>query len=70
MQFDCGKSTAIEIMDEVTTALICLLSSIICFPLTINDVQEHIDAFEEITNFPQVVGLIDGTHISIIEVSK
>lgn len=51
-------------MDEVTVALICLLSSIICCPLTMNDVQENIDAFEEITNFPQVIGLIDGSHIS------
>lgn len=40
------------------------------FPMSINDVREHIDAFKEITNFLQVVGLIDGTHIPIKGPSK
>lgn len=40
------------------------------FPMSINDVREHIDAFKEIANFLQVVGLIDGTHIPIKGPSK
>lgn len=40
------------------------------FPMSINDVREHIDAFEEIANFLQVFGLIDWTHIPIKGPSK
>ena len=51
LQFGCGKSTAIEIVDEVTSALIRFSSRIIRFPSTINEVQEHLDTFRRNRKF-------------------
>ena len=54
LQFGCGKSTTIEIVDEVTRALLRLSPSIIRFPSTAVEVQDHIDSFEETAGFPEV----------------
>ena len=58
-------SSASTITRKFVDALIDHYQRFIRFPETEAESQEHINKFAERSDFPQVVGAIDGTHIEI-----
>ena len=65
LMFGIAKSTAIGICRDFVQALCQLKDRFIKFPNTEAAVKEKIEGFREKSNFPNVVGAIDGTHIPI-----
>ena len=63
--FNVGKSTVIEDVQDVVNGLYELRDEYIKFPETIAEVNASIATFAELTNLPNVVGAIDGSHIRI-----
>ncbi|XP_068748036.1 uncharacterized protein [Montipora capricornis] len=63
--FNVGKSTVIEGVQDVVNGLYELRDEYIKFPETIAEVNASIATFAELTNLPNVVGAIDGSHIRI-----
>ena len=60
-----GKTTFIEAVQDVVDALCHLKNEYIRFPSTNIDVLTTQQTFEGLTDLPNVVGAIDGTHIKI-----
>ena len=63
--FNVGKSTVIEAVQDVVKGLYELRDEYIKFPETIAEVSSSIATFGDLTNLPNVVGAIDGSHIRI-----
>ncbi|XP_066015457.1 uncharacterized protein, partial [Pocillopora verrucosa] len=63
--FNVGKSTVIEAVQDVVKGLYELCDEYIKFPETIAEVSSSIATFGDLTNLPNVVGAIDGSHIRI-----
>ena len=63
--FNVGKSTVIEAVQDVVKGLYELRDEYIKFPETIAEVSSSIATFGDLTNLPNVVGSIDGSHIRI-----
>ena len=63
--FNVGKTTVIEAVEDVVEALCDLKEEYIKFPSTNREVLATCQTFEELTDLPNVVGAIDGTHIKI-----
>ena len=65
--FGVGRCTALNLKDEFYSALLMSADDFIKFPKGEAETRRAIQAFQEISCFPQVVGTIDGTHIPVIE---
>ena len=63
--FGIGKATTIEICHEFSDAINSGKGEFIKFPITQDEEEQNIRKFQDKVNFPQVVGAIDGTHVSI-----
>lgn len=63
--FNVGKTTVIEAVQDVVDALCDLKNDYIKFPLTNRDVLATRQTFEDLSDLPNVIGAIDGTHIKI-----
>lgn len=60
-----GGTTAFEAFEDVVNSLYELRNEYIKFPLTMAETQETIATFELLSDLPNIVGAIDGTHIKI-----
>ncbi|XP_015754161.1 PREDICTED: putative nuclease HARBI1 [Acropora digitifera] len=65
LMFGIAKSTAVGVCRDFVQALCQLKEQFIKFPNTPTTVREKIQGFREKSNFPNVVGAIDGTHMYI-----
>ena len=63
--FNVGKSTVIEVVQDVVEALCDLRNEYIKFPSTNREVLATRETFDDLTDLPNVVGAIDGTHDKI-----
>ena len=63
--FNVGKSTVIEAVQDVVSALFELKDEYIHFPQTVTETTASIGTFEDLSRLPNIVGAIDGTHIPI-----
>ena len=63
--FNVGKSTVIEAIQDVVSALFELKDEYIHFPETVAETTAFIGTFEDLSRLPNIVGAIDGTHIPI-----
>lgn len=63
--FNVGKSTVIEAVQDVVEALCDLKNEYIKFPSTNREILTTRETFNDLTDLPNVVGAIDGTHIKI-----
>ena len=63
--FGVGRCTALKLKEEFCSALLKVGNDYIKFPKGEAETRDAIEAFEEISSFPQVVGAIDGSHIPI-----
>lgn len=63
--FNVGKTTVIEAVQDVVDALCDLKNEYIRFPSINIDVLTTRQTFESLTDLPNLVGAIDGTHIKI-----
>ena len=63
--FGVGRCTALKLKEEFCSALLRVGNDYIKFPKGEAETRDAIEAFEEISSFPQVVGAIDGSHIPI-----
>ncbi|KXJ15843.1 putative nuclease HARBI1 [Exaiptasia diaphana] len=63
--FNVGKTTVIEATQDVVEALCEIVENYIRFPTTEDEVIEARETFESLTDIPNAVGAIDGTHIRI-----
>ena len=66
MQFGVGSSTCHAICNDFETHLCNIRGDYVKFPVTRDEVQRVINDFQEMSGFPQIAGLIDGTHITIL----
>ena len=66
LQFGAGSSTCHEICKEFETHLCSLRENYVKFPKTQEEIQNAINSFEEFSEIPQVMGAVDGSHISIL----
>ena len=64
--FGVGRCTALKLKDEFCLALLMTAKDFIKFPRGEVETRRAIEAFQELSCFPQVVGAIDGSHIPII----
>ena len=64
--FGVGRCTALNLKDEFCSALLMSANDFIRFSKGEAETRRAIQAFQEISFFPQVVGAIDGSHIPII----
>lgn len=60
--FNVGKSTVIEAVQDVVEALCDLRHEYIRFPVTNEELIATRVTFEELTDLPNVIGAVDGTH--------
>ena len=63
--FNVGKSTVIEAVQDVVAALFELKDEYIHFPQTVAETTASIETFEDLSQLPNIVGAIDGTHIHV-----
>ena len=63
--FNIGKSAVIEAVEGVVNALYEIRHEQVKFPEALAEVTASIDTFSELTDLPNVVGAIDGTHVRI-----
>ena len=63
--FGQGKSTVIKICEDFMETLVRRKNEFIKFPEDTRDVTQAIRKMEDIAGFPNAVGAIDGSHISI-----
>ena len=60
-----GRTTAIEAVQDVVNQLYELRNHYIKFPVTAAEIAASIETFAQLSELPNVVGAIDGTHIRI-----
>ena len=63
--FNVGKSTVIEAVQDVVEALCDLKNDYIKFPSTNREILATRETFGDLTDLPNVVRTIDGTHIKL-----
>ena len=63
--FNVGKSTVIEAVQDVVNGLYEIRNDHIKFPETLAEVTTSIETFANLTDLPNVVGAIDGSHVRI-----
>nr|XP_012233082.1 PREDICTED: putative nuclease HARBI1 [Linepithema humile] len=63
-KFDVSKATALNATRRVVRALYNLAPTVIKWPSG-NNVNEVWTGFEAVSDFPKIIGAIDGTHINI-----
>ena len=63
--FNVGKSTVVEAVQDVVEALYELRDSYIKFPSTEEEISSTTDTFKELSNLPNMVGAIDSIHIRL-----
>jgi len=63
--FCVGRTTIIEAVQDVVNALYDIRNDYIKFPETPAEVQASIETFNGLGSLPNVVGAIDGSHVSI-----
>ena len=68
--FRVGRCTALKLKDEFCAALLMTAKDFIKFPKGEGETRKAVEAFQEISCFPQVFGAIDGSHIPIIAPKK
>lgn len=64
----CGQvsqSTCSRVVEDVTAALCQLAPAVIRFPITADEQAQTKISFHQIAGFPNVLGCIDGTHVTI-----
>lgn len=66
LTFGVGRCTALKLKDEFCSALLRNSKEFIKFPKGEAETRSAVQAFQEISCFPQVVGAIGGSHIPII----
>ena len=64
--FGVGRCTALNLKDEFCSVLLMSANDFIKFSKGEAETRRAIQAFQEISFFPQVVGAIDGSHIPVI----
>ena len=64
--FGVGRCTGLKLKDEFCSAPLMIANDFIKFSKGESETRKAIEAFREISCFPQVVGAIDGSHIPII----
>ena len=64
--FNVGKSTVIEAVQDVVEAFYKLRNEYIKFPETEAETLAATETFEELSELPNIVGAIDGSHVRII----
>ena len=64
--FGLGKATAKIVSNDVVHALVNRYDDFVKFPETEQETRATINKFQQLGNFPQVMGAIDGTYIQII----
>ena len=65
LQFGLGKSASKGICSEFEQAIFNLKDRFIKFPVTIQEIWNKMDEFEESYQIPQIMGAINGCHIEI-----
>ena len=65
LQFGLGKSTAKSFCSKYRQAIFNLKDRFIKFPLTIQEIWNKMDEFEESYGIPQIMGAIDGCDIEL-----
>ena len=65
LQFGLGKSASKGICSEFEQAMFNLKDRFIKFPVTIQEIRNKMDDFEESYQIPQIMGAINGCHIEI-----
>ena len=60
-----GKSTVIEAVQDVVESLFDLRNEYTKFPETEQETAALISTFAEYSDFPNIAGAIDGTHIRV-----
>ena len=70
LQFGVGPSTCHSICAEFESALCTIRNEYIKFPKNQDQIQKHIANFEKTSQLPQIVRVIDGSHIPILAPSK
>jgi len=63
--FNVGKSTVIEAVQDVVNGLYELRNEYIKFPETVAETSTAIETFQDLSDLPNIVGAIDGSHIRI-----
>ena len=63
--FNVGRSTVLEAMEDVVDGLLELKDTVIKFPSTEAEIVQSRETFQLWSALPNVVGAIDGTHIKI-----
>ena len=65
LTFGISRCTAMNVKDEFCTALLRRANDFMKFPKTEAKTRQSIQEFQDIRRFPQVVGVLDGSHIPI-----
>ena len=69
--FGKGKSTVCQIVLEVCSCIVkVLFKRLFYLPITQQEIEMEIAAFFRRARFPQVVGAVNGCHISILVPNK
>ena len=63
--FNVGKATVIEAVQDVVEALYEMRNEHIKFPESEAETRAAIETFEDLSNLPNIVGAIDGSHVRI-----
>ena len=61
--FNVGRSTVLEVVQDVVEALFNLKNVYIKFPITEAETRVCIETFQDVSDLPNIVGAIDGSHI-------
>ena len=65
LTFGQGRSTALTMRDQFCAALLPRANEFIKFPRTEAETRRAMEGFAVLSDFPQIVGAIDGSHIPI-----
>ena len=63
--FNVGRSTVLETVQDIVEALFNLKNLYIKFPITKVKTRVCIETFQDVSDLPNIVGAIDGSHIRI-----
>lgn len=68
--FNVGKSTVVEAVQDVVEALYELRDSYIKFPSTEEEISSTVDTFKKLSSLPNLAGAIDSIHIRLKRAPK
>ena len=63
--FNVGRSTVLEAVQDIVEGLFNLRNVYIKFPITEAETWVCIETFQHVSDLPNIVGAIDGSHIRI-----